>query len=139
MKTSRFQLICTLMVVALICLAYAGLTADQTDWAAQIGAGVCDFAAVDFRPPGDPPSCGPCDGGCPEYTRSYGRDGRCKDTGAETGFRNGGLVNVGWKYYNEADCMINWIVGDNPQDCVCNKGPWRNDGPYLRRCVLSAC
>lgn len=141
MKTSRFQLICTLMVVALICLAYAGLTADQTDWAAQIGAGVCDYTAIDFHPPGDPPGCGPCNNvtGCPKFSSSYGCDGRCVDTGVNTGFRNAGLVDVGWKIENRAPCIKNWIGGNNPQDCVCNIGAWQNVGRHLQKCVLSAC
>lgn len=144
MKTSRIRLICTLMVVGLGAVAYAGLTANQAGWSAQIGAGVCDYRAVAPWPPQVPPRCNPnCDdnGQC-RNTSSQGYDGYCFDTGVFQDSRAKGTELSHIREKTERICPRAIAPRPNADGDLCACGDNRDyshTGDKLKKCVLSSC
>lgn len=143
MKTSRMQLICTLMVVGLVAVAYAGLTANQAGWTAQIGAGVCNYEIAGPWPPKVPPRCNPncVDNQCPK-TESHGTHGFCGHTNEDTGFRDKGTELSHHRESTERECPRAVAPRPNAEGDLCECGDnriYRHVGNKLRKCVLSPC
>lgn len=143
MKTSRMQLICTLMVVGLVAVAYTGLTANQAGWTAQIGAGVCNYENAGPWPPGVPPLCNPncVNHECPS-TEDQGVHGFCGHTNVDTGFRDKGTELSNHREKTIRDCPLAVAPKPNADGDVCACGDnrfYRHEGVYLRKCVLSPC
>lgn len=137
MKTNMFPLMCTLVVVAFIGIAYAGLTADQAQWVDLEGAG-CTYEHRSCNPP-DTPSCGRCWVGviCTDKTSGPGTNATCRNVWPRfTGMRDIGTQACGSKMYKDVDCRKNWV---GFLECVCIVHSVTPFGPELQMCKLSVC